>query len=151
MDIKTLSFSDAKSRGLLKPLSVLLFSGDEWVSDTIKLVTDIEDTKHGETKKYSTWSHCGCIINQDILPLGKNMVADELYTYELTCSGYIANDTTPDVQTGKPKFGVQIRNLQSVLHTYKGDVAVLNLLHNPMDRTSTETQEAYLERQDMLR
>lgn len=134
MEVKTLSFDEARDACLLRPLNLLLFSGDGFVSRTIKLVT--ENVDGIDSDKYSLWSHVGVIISKEYLPNVRGLVEGQLYCWEITYTGELSGDFTPDVESGSTKFGVQIRNLHDVIKTYHGKVGVLELVKNPIDRVS---------------
>lgn len=60
-------------------------------------------------------------------------------------------DPTPDIESGRGRFGTQVRDLRSVLRTYKGTVAILKLKENPFSKGAFETDSEYQKRMSDLR
>lgn len=141
MNIRALS--DTAPLDSLEPLSLVLFRGDGFVSEIIM------DAESFYTDK-ELYSHCGILVNTQVLEI-KNGIEGEWYVYELTCSGKIANDPTPNIETGSPRFGTQIRPLKSLLTSYPGSIAVLSLKSNPTSRAISEEDEEYRKRLLSLR
>lgn len=69
----------------------------------------------------------------------------------MTMTGKIAGDITPDIESGKCRFGTQIRELSSVLKTYPGKICVLKLKDNPFGQRSDEDDSTYKKRISDLR
>jgi len=101
----------------IRPLDMILFSGNNLVSKTIRLV---EREKRG----LGTISHIGIVVTKDILPHIKELEEDKLYIWESTSSKnkIISKPTVEILQNkdiyGQSKFGVQIRELDHVVDLY---------------------------------
>jgi hypothetical protein len=94
----------------IKPLDLILFSGNNFLSRTIKLV---EKEKIG----LGTISHVGIVVNKELLPHIKELEYNQLYIWESTNSRIKVSNHPKDI-LGKSKFGVQIRNLKEVIEFY---------------------------------
>jgi hypothetical protein len=113
----------------LRPFDLLLFRGGEFVS---KLIRRLEQYQIGNGE----FSHVGLIVTKDVLPFISQLEDGKLYVLESTFSFSIGNnEETPDIVTGKGRFGVQIRDLQSVVRTYTSvagaKMAWAPLINNP--------------------
>lgn len=114
------------------PLDLILFKGSDYVSDAICIV---EQKILGDGE----FSHCGILVNSDLLPTVPQLIPGRWYIWESTMSatsGILSDftDGQPNVETGKGKFGVQIRDLEQVVTAYTkngGKVAWAKLLNNP--------------------
>lgn len=117
-------------KNLLTPLSIVLFCGSDWVS---KIITGIsaEQMSDKEEKQFGVWTHVGILVNKEVMPFLPNIQNIEWGCLEMTCSGKLAGDPTPDLVTGKGKFGVQVRDLVGLLQTYPGKIAILPLSFVP--------------------
>lgn len=113
------------STALFRNFAVVLFSGSEFVSKCIKTLEKLESNGCYSTL-YKIWSHCGVLLSGEFVE-HPNARLDRWYVMEMTCSGKFANDSTVDIMTGAGKFGLQIRDLEQVCETYKGDICILNL------------------------
>jgi hypothetical protein len=111
---------------LITPFDLVLFSGSDFVSSTIKKLEN-KKLKCGE------FSHVGIVVNSLVLPHIPELIPDEFYVWESTSSLNIPGMPTevPDIY-GKNKLGVQIRNLKSVFENYKGQVYIGKLIRNPL-------------------
>lgn len=134
--IPCFKFEDIEEQ--LEPLSVVLFRGQGFFSN---LIVNVEKLSNAVSPY--RFSHCGILVTKDLFPLVKNLQPKTFYVYEMTCSGKIASDETPDIETGKPKFGVQLRDFKSVLQSYPGSIAVLKLKNNPLKVQEGETDDEY--------
>lgn len=94
----------------IKPLDMIMFSGNNFVSKTIRLV---EKEKLG----LGTISHVGIVITKEILPHIKELEKDKFYIWESTNSKIKLSNHPKDI-LGKSKFGVQIRDLRQVIEYY---------------------------------
>lgn len=122
--------------------SVVLFRANELSADLISEFS--VDTE--KSAKYGSWTHVGILVKGIMFDGIPNIEKDEWYIYEMTCSGKIANDITPDEQSGKGKFGVQIRKFDSVLQTYNGKIALLKPKVDLLQIANTETSKDYEKR-----
>jgi hypothetical protein len=111
---------------LITPFDLVLFSGEDFVSSTIKKL-EYQKLKCGE------FSHVGIVVNSLVLPHITELVPNEFYIWESTSSLNIPGRPLeiPDIY-GKNKLGVQIRNLKSVFEQYKGQVYIGKLIQNPL-------------------
>jgi len=87
-----------------KPLDLILFRGDDFVSNTI---SELEDIFLGN----GNWSHCGLVLTTDIIPI-KNGKPGVLYIWESTF------DEVADVELDEQLLGVQVRELKKVVKNY---------------------------------
>jgi hypothetical protein len=130
----------------IKPLDLIVFRGDDPVSDTI---AEGEKMLLGNGQ----WSHCGIVITHDIVPFN-NGVDGKLYVWESTMSGKLGGGPD-DVETGTWKFGVQIRDLEQVIDAYDNDpttrIGWCPLRNNPLDRKAGEDEKTWLGRVDQLK
>lgn len=126
--VKLRDYHDIKND--LTPLSIVLFRGNDFISKIIGKIESL-DMKDEKENIYGVWSHVGLLVNRQVMPFVPNIKNCKWAVWEMTCSGKIAGDETPDIATGKGKFGVQVRDLESVLKTYPGSVAILPLKFIP--------------------
>lgn len=117
----------------IRPLDLILFSGNNLVSKTIRLVEK-------ERRGIGTISHVGIVITKDILPHIKELKENRLYIWESTSSKNksMSNSTLELLHNkdiyGQSKFGVQIRDLKDVIEhylNYQGRVFWGKLKKNP--------------------
>lgn len=115
-----ISYDSIKNQ--IQPLDVIFFRGDDVVSNAI---CTMEKSVLGN----GDWSHCGIVLTADIIPI-KNGNPNELYIWESTF------DLVKDVELDDYVFGVQIRRLDEVLHTYSKSpdtkIAWCKLKDNPL-------------------
>ena len=117
----------------IRPLDLIAFRGASTLSNTIRIAEYL-------TGNDCTWNHVGLIVTASILPWVSNLKEDCLYILEST----ISNKSSPDMKTGKPYLGVQIRELQTIVDAYNVDrvsghdvqIGCFRLIANPMDNTS---------------
>jgi hypothetical protein len=111
----------------LRPLDLVLFSGNSIVSKTICLM---EKGKLG----LGTISHVGIIVSSDVLPHIKELKPGKFYIWESTSKKQtLFRKGLKDIY-GKNRFGVQIRELESVVYDYlkfQGRVFWGKLINNP--------------------
>ena len=120
------SFSSIKDK--IKPLDLILFRGADFVSNSIAFMQKL-------FLQSGDWTHVGIVITTDIIPI-QNGKPDVLYLWESTMSGMVSGDNNLDIEHNEGKFGVQIRELESVIKNYnKPDctkVGWCKLLKNPL-------------------
>lgn len=124
----------------IRPLDLILFSGNTLISKTIKMA---------EKKKYGIGnvSHIGLIIDHSLIPSIKQMSKYNLYIWEST-SSKCRNNRLKDI-FNKSRFGVQIRNLEEVISCYihsGGRVFWGKLKNNPMKIQDHESEDNYKNR-----
>lgn len=124
----------------IKPLDLIAFRGGDVISD---LITFLEK----ETVGVDTFSHVGMVVTKDILDSydGEGGTFDldpsKLYVLESTFSYDVAgrDGGGMDVIKEKGYFGVQLRDLETVVKRYissdKTKVAWCRLLDNPFDES----------------
>lgn len=129
-------FSAIKSQ--LRPLDLIVFRGNELVSDAIAMVQWFHFGS-GE------WTHVGLVVTTDIVPI-KNGKPGELYIWESTMSGQLG-DGVNNFETNESTFGVQIRNLADVIDKYdmssRSRIGWCALLNNPTTRQPGDSDEMY--------
>lgn len=106
----------------IEPLDIIFFQGSVFVSDIIMFAEDI-------TFGNGEWSHVGIVVNTDIIPI-HNGKPNTLYILESTKS----DNQDPNIETDKPFYGVQFRELHSVVDDYikaGGKVGIGKLIQNP--------------------
>lgn len=105
------SYSEIKDQ--IQPLDLLLFRGKGKPSEFIQW---LQETTLGN----GFFSHCGMVVTHELMPWLKYLEPDTLYVWESTMSIPIGDfvDGVVDVETGKGKFGVQIRSLEDVVKAY---------------------------------
>lgn len=97
----------------IKPLDFIGFHG-RGVSKVIKVFEYLIEGNYDIT-------HCGIVVTRKLFPKLKQLHKGRLYVLESTLSKYVGPlnpDVTPDVVSGKGKFGVQIRDLELVVKAY---------------------------------
>lgn len=115
---------------IASPLDLLLFRGGCIFSTVIMTAEKI-------TTGYGKYSHAGIIVTKDVLPEVKELEEGKLYVWESTMSYPLGEmtDGVPNVETGKGKFGVQLRDFEEVLKAYTKsegtEVAWCKLINNP--------------------
>lgn len=127
----SVSFTSVKS--LVRSFDIIAFKGGNLVSSLISTFEELE-TGHGE------FSHVGMVITNEILECIHTedtyfkLKKGVLYIIESTRS---AEGSIPDIATGNFKFGVQLRELESVIKCYlshpNSKVAWCKLKDNPID------------------
>lgn len=122
----------------IEPLSILLFRGDTWYSHLIEWI-QAEEVAPFYLEEYGLYSHCAIIVNKQLFPKVKQMENGKLYIFEMTSTGGIFSKDSPDIETGKGKTGLQIRELESVLKTYQGRIVLLKLKNNPLKQMEDES------------
>jgi hypothetical protein len=115
----------------IRPLDTLVFKGNDFVSTSI---TKIEKIAFGN----GDWSHVGLVVTTDLIPI-KNGVKGKLYVWESTMSGRLT-DGVYNVETGKSKFGVQIRSLDEILASNTCKIGWCRLRKNPWKKPEVQHQ-----------
>jgi hypothetical protein len=95
-------------KGNMRSLDLIMFRGDDVISDTI-----------AEIQEQDQFTHAGLVVNSDLLP-GFNLKPNHLYVFESTYSYDVPGIETgpPDCITGNKFFGVQLRDLEKLCHMY---------------------------------
>lgn len=127
------------------PLDLMFFRGTDLANGMICAVSQITT---GENR----FSHVGLIVNSEILPTVKELQPGKWYIWESTTSatsGIMANfvDNTPNIITGKGKFGVQIRDLEALTYSYTkdgGEMAWARLKNNPWTNAKNKKERHLL-------
>lgn len=146
---KTYAYQDIKSQ--IQPFDALFFRGSNLCSSLISVLEEYQVNS-------GVFTHIGIVVTSDILPRCKidkgyfELEKDKLYLLESTL---LATTTGPDVTTGKGKFGVQLRDAETVIPNYIFDqttkVAWGPLINNPYSKKDHESDEALSERRLILR
>lgn len=119
----------------LRSFDLVLFSGDDSVSDLIKYL------EYKQLKKPTSgdFSHVGMIVKSDILN-HPNVEPGKVYVWESTMSGRLT-DGILDVE-GESFLGVQLRDFDAVIAAYDlandTRVAYAHLTDNPLDSHDPE-------------
>lgn len=107
----------------INPLDLIFFKGVDPLSITIRIIEDIAFEE-------DSFSHVGLVVTRDLLPDVTELEHGKLYIFESTLSVLCK-----DAETHRRKFGVQIRELESVIDAYKflpgAKVAHVKLTANP--------------------
>lgn len=124
----------------IKPLDCIFFQGNEIVST---LIVTLEKYTMGK----GDWSHVGIVVNKHLMPNLRTPRKEDphtLYLWESTISSrntIISQDPTLDIESDEPVFGVQIRNLRSVLENGMKNKVKMGwgmLISNPSIKLSRE-------------
>jgi len=113
----------------MKPFDIILFKGRD-ISSNLVAITEKISTGN------SSYSHIGILVNSDILPQISEMQKDKWYVLESTAN--LVKSDGPKNIFGKRKFGVQIRDLDSLISEYNGDIYYAELKDNPIDHLSLQ-------------
>jgi hypothetical protein len=125
----------------MKPLDLIMFSGKNFVSKTIRLVEK-------ERLGLGTISHVGMVVTKEILPHIKELEYGKFYIWESTNSKIKLSHHPKDI-SGKSKFGVQIRDLKEVIEYYlkfQGKVFWGKLDHHPLKIREKDSLIIYRQR-----
>jgi len=110
-NLEKVSYKEIESE--IEPLDLLMFRGGDFVSKTIRF---LEKKMLGN----GSFSHVGIVVTRELMPWLKMLQPGEKYVWESTMSipigGFV--EDVPDVESGKGKFGVQIRFLEDVIDSY---------------------------------
>lgn len=101
------NYAELKSE--MRSFDLLMFRGDDIVSDTI-----------AEVQKNDQFTHAGLVIHSSLLSGWSAIEPNKLYVFESTYTHEIPemNLGPPDYLTGKQFFGVHLRDLETVCSTY---------------------------------
>lgn len=94
----------------IKPLDLIFFTGNEFISNTIRF---LEKKRLG--KNAGKYSHVGLIVTSEILDHPK-IKKNKLYIWESTMSGFLGNEVYNI--DGKSFFGSQVRDFDQILNNY---------------------------------
>ncbi len=125
----------------IKPLDLIMFSGNNFISKTIRMV---EKEKLG----LGTISHVGIVLTKELLPHIKELQKGKFYIWESTNSKVKVSSFPKDI-LGKSKFGVQIRNLKEVVEYYlqfQGKVFWGKLDQNPFKIKNKDSLSTFHQR-----
>lgn len=126
----------------LTDLDIVLFHGDNFVSNLILKFSKVE-SPNPEIEKYGSFSHVGVIVSKKLFPFLDAFEEGKYYILEITDTGLLSGDKTPDVLDGHTKFGTQYREFHSVIDSYPGKMAVLKWKENPTLKNEKESDEEY--------
>lgn len=119
----------------VKPLDVLLFVGDDFVSSAIRKIQRVQ-LGNGD------FSHAGMVVTSDVIN-DPSLENGKLYTWEITTGSHL-NDGVPDIR-GKRFLGVQIREFDQVFDSFKnksgGKIAWCRLKKNPFIQVDADLFE----------
>lgn len=120
-----------------RPLDLVLFKGTSVVSSAIRFAEKIIIGN-------DEWSHVGLVVNTNFLDI-PNGIPGKLYVLESTSS---FGRQAVDVRSGKPRFGVQITDLDLVCQEYLADinakVAICRLVNNPAVKPETDDVDEFV-------
>jgi hypothetical protein len=124
----------------IKPFDIVFFSGNGIASDLIKFVQSIllNNEKDNNFVKPGEFSHVGMIITSEVVDY-PGVEEGIIYLLESTISGF-GKGKAKDI-SGKPFFGVQIRRLEEVMEDYKTEIAIGNLINNPLLKENIDIKE----------
>lgn len=128
----------------IEPLDLLVFRGADVVSNTIRVLQKMQNAD-------DSFSHVEVAITREWCSKIKNISTplDTMYSWGSTLSGNL-NDGVVNIETGKSKFGVQIRSLHDLVTAYiktpGANVGVCNLINNPTKRRNGESDVQYTSR-----
>lgn len=127
---------------LLEPLDPLWFRGKDGPSAFIRFVEEI-------MLGNGTFSHCGVVVTHELMPWLKVLKPEVKYVWESTMSIPLGGftDGVVDVETGKGKFGVQIRPLHEVIKGYTDEDDEAYVAWAPLkDSPWTESRKKYIQK-----
>ena len=148
------SFDDIKDK--IRPFDILGFRGSDTVSD---MVVKLQEEMTGG----NIFSHVGMVITAELLPtcvyndVTFHLQKGKIYVFESTISYNLPgpSDGTPDVITGDAKLGVQLRDMDEIIHRYlksdKAKIAWCKLINNPFDKYELETDTEFRLRRVAIR
>lgn len=124
-----------KYKSKIRPFDIILFSGDDFISDLIKYMEKHRMEKiEPSSIPPGSFSHSGMIVTSEILD-HPHVHPGKLYILESTMSGRLGGGVY-DIE-GRSVFGVQLRDFDQVLSTYDVSdhtaVAHVRLANNPLD------------------
>ena len=107
-------FRDLVSDGAIRPLDVVLFRDDDFVSS---MIAKEQRSTMGIPSKRSVYSHIGIVVDRTVLPNVTEMRHGELYVWESTVSGRLLGKGVPNIYGGA-HLGVQVRHLDTLVQAY---------------------------------
>jgi hypothetical protein len=123
----------------IKPFDLIFFRGGDFISD---IIANVQNKSFGNGE----WTHVGLVLTRDILKFkGKK---NNIYVWESTMSGKMGDGVNNIYNKGH--FGVQIRDLDSVIEGYlkvkKTKIGWCKLINNPFDKKENESDILYQKR-----
>lgn len=129
----------------IKPLDLIVFRGQDLISDVVggmeEIATGNGSVSHVEVMITPEW--CDGEWTETLKP-----------DHPLSWGSTMSQGNVGDVETGKPKFGVQIRDLELLITDYLaagGNVGYCRLIANPTEKFPDETMSEFLIRRNKLR
>lgn len=124
-----------KYKSKIRPFDIILFSGDDFVSDLIKYIEKHQMEKIEPSSILpGSFSHSGMVVTSEILD-HPHVRPGKLYILEATMSGRLGGGVY-DIE-GRSVFGVQIRDFDQVVSSYDVSdstaIAHVKLANNPLD------------------
>lgn len=124
----------------LRPLDLILFKGEDFVSDIIRYMEGGQEEgyiKCIRQPKPEKFSHCGILITRDVFN-DSRLEYGKFYILEATAGGKLGQDVL-DIN-GRTFIGVQIRDFDKLVYAYdsspKTRIAWCKLKNNPCYSTS---------------
>lgn len=120
-----------------QPLDVIFYHGTGIFSTTIRILETLVTDD-------SRFSHVGIVVTSELLPNVLQLEQGKKYIFESNLVIPNVTDGTPDVRTGKVRFGVQIRSLEEVAKAFttteKGNyIALSGLAGSPWSDDKLKT------------
>lgn len=144
--LKSVDYDNHKNN--LQPFSIVLFRGNGFVSSIIEKVERIANKIKDDELVFT---HVGVLVNSQVFPSIRQLVGTEWAVMEMTMSKMLSGDPVPDLYSEGGYFGLQLRSLESLSDKYDGDVYVLPMVMNPMDRLEKESIEEWVDRMKKMR
>jgi hypothetical protein len=134
----------------VRVLDLFVFHGGDFVSG---LIDDVEHYAKGD----GSVTHIGLAINHEWCPsikFAETATGEaEILVWESIMSGPL-NDGVPDAESGKSRFGVQVRELDKVTQAYlsnpRANIGLCRLRNNPCVQQTDETELQFAERKAVL-
>lgn len=139
IDLPIIEYSLDELKYNIKPFDIICFRGNDFVSN---IISNVEKRNFGNGE----WTHVGIVLTRDVLKFkGKD---NKFYIWESTMSGKIGDGVNNIYNKGH--FGVQIRDLDSVIEGYlkvkKTKIGWCKLINNPLDKKENESNKIYNDR-----
>jgi hypothetical protein len=144
---KLVNFIEIKDK--IRPFDIIAFRGGDIISDIIYM---LESYEIGISDDFT---HVALVVTSELLPSfiynNKEITLEhnKLYILESTLTYNLSNytDYPPEISTNCGYFGVQIRELETIIPRYiikeETKVAWCPLINNPFDRLTNETDYQY--------
>lgn len=129
----------------IKPLDLIFVRGADYISASIRMVERLQ-IGNGD------WSHVGIVVTPELIDI-ENAKSGQLCIWESTMSGSLA-DGVYNLETGKACFGVQVRDLESMVKAQirlGATVAWCRLKENPWLQKEGESEIDWHHRQELIR